>query len=177
VRSMDDKTQERLAERTRRYGAAVETKATSREHGRYVGFRVRETVLGVPVAMVSEFAALEHWVPLGGQSHVLGVAQLRGEVMALVDLFEALTGSASEIGDWLVVLQGRGGRTAAPVSEVLGTRSVLESDLVPRDQVPPLCPAVTAATSDLWHLLDGAALAAALDAGVKAASGPPASTD
>jgi chemotaxis signal transduction protein len=163
---MDEKTLARLLERTRRFGAAAETKAASRELGRYVGFRVRDTILGIPVSMVHEFAPLAQWVPLGGLRHVLGIAQLRGEVMALVDLSLALAGRPSEIGDWIVVLQGRGGRTAAPVSEVLGTRSVLEDELVPEGQVPPLCPAVTGTTRDLWHLLDGAAVTAALDAEV-----------
>jgi chemotaxis signal transduction protein len=163
---MDEKTRARFEERTRRFGAAAETKAAAREVGRYVGFRVQDAILGVPVAMVHEFAPLAQWVPLGGLRHVLGIAQLRGEVMALVDLLEALTGRATEIGDWIVVLQGRGGRTAAPVSEVLGTRSVHEDELVPSGQVLPLCPAVIGTTRDLWHLLDAPAVTAALDAQV-----------
>jgi chemotaxis signal transduction protein len=171
---MDEKTLARLEERTRRYGAPAETKAASRELGRFVGFRVRDTILGIPVAMVHEFAPLAQWVPLGGLRHVLGIAQLRGEVMALVDLFEALAGRPSEVGDFIVVLQGRGGRTAAPVSEVLGTRSVLEEELVPAGQLPLLCPAVTGTTLDLWHLLDGAAVTAALDAGVPTGPAGPA---
>jgi chemotaxis signal transduction protein len=101
---------------------------------------------------------------MGGLRHVLGIAQLRGEVLSLVDLFEALVGQRSEIGQWIVVLQGRGGRTAAPVSEVLGSRSVLEDELVPEGQVPALCPAIIGTTRDLWHLLDAAAVTAALDA-------------
>jgi chemotaxis signal transduction protein len=160
---MDERMREQLEERTRRFGAARETKSASREHGRYVGFRVHDTTLGVPVSLVNEFAPLTHWVPLRGLRHVLGVAQLRGEVMALVDLFEALTGRGAAVGDWVVVLQGRGGRTAAPVSEVLGTRTVLESELLAPGQLPPLCPAVAAVTQDLWHLLDGAAVTASLD--------------
>ena len=60
--------------------------------------------------------------------------------MALVDLYEALVGRRSESTDWIVVLQGRGGRTAAPVSEVLGTRSVLEDELVPEGLVPAAVP-------------------------------------
>ena len=63
---MDETTRTRLEERTRRYGAKLEAKAASRELGRYVGFRVQDTILGIPVSMVHEFAPLAQWVPLGG---------------------------------------------------------------------------------------------------------------
>ncbi len=162
---MDERTRATLEERSRRYGAAAEVRAASKELGRYVGFRVADTVLGLPVALVHEFAPLRSWVPLGGVPHVLGVTQLRGEALALLDLLGALAGRSSGEGDWLVVLQGRGGRTAAVVTEVLGSRTVHEGELAPPGQVPPLCAGVTAVTRDLWHLLDGGAAIAALDAG------------
>jgi chemotaxis signal transduction protein len=160
---MDDRTRSQLAERSRRVAQPATAKSASREVGRFVGFRVQDTLFGVPVSMVHEFARLTHWVPLAGAPHVLGVAQLRGEAIALVDLLGALTGRPCEIGDWIVVLQGRGGRVAAPVSEVRETRLVLESDLAPRDQLSAPSPAATAVTNDLWWLLEGPALGAALD--------------
>jgi chemotaxis signal transduction protein len=166
---MDEKIHKQLLERTRRYGTAIETKASSREVGRFVGLRIQDTNLGLPVSLVHEFAPLTHWVPLRGLRHALGVAQLRGEVMGFVDLLETLTGRRSEVGDLMVVLQGRGGRTAAPISEILGARTVLESDILPREQVPPLGPAFMGVTSDLWHLLDAGAVTAALDADVPSA--------
>jgi len=168
---MDERTRAQLEARTERFGAAVEARSASRELGRYVGFRVGDTILGVPVAVVHEFAPLAQWVPLAGRRNVLGIAQLRGEVMALVDLGQALLGRRSPSSEWIVVLEGRGGRTAAPVDEVLGTRGVLEDELCPAGQVPPPCPAVTGTTRDLWHLLDAAAVAAALDAEVASGGG------
>lgn len=162
---MDEATRATLEERGRRYGAPAEVKAAAADVGRYAGLRIHDAVLGVPIALVHEFAPLRQWVPLAGAAHVLGVAQLRGEVLALVDLLQALTGRPSELGEWMVVLQGRGGRTAAPVSEVLDSRTVTEADLAPPGQVAPLCPAVKFVTSDLWHLLDAEAARAALDGG------------
>lgn len=167
---MDEAMRATLEERGRRYGAPVEAKAAAVDVGRYAGFRIHDAVLGVPISLVHEFAPLRHWVPLSGAAHVLGVAQLRGEVLALVDLLQALTGRPSELGEWMVVLQGRGGRTAAPVSEVLDTRTVTEADLAPQGQAVPLCAAVTRVTSDLWHLLDTEAALAALG-GTKASKG------
>ncbi len=159
---MDERTRQALLERGRRYGAPVEVKAASRPVGRYVGFRARDAILGLPVAMVHEFARLEHWVPLRRGRTVLGLTQLRGEVLGLVDLLAAALDQPCEVESWMIVLDVRGGRAAAPVSEVLGTRTVTEAELAPPEQLVRRSPAVAHVTHDLWQLLDPAAIAAAL---------------
>jgi chemotaxis signal transduction protein len=141
----------------------VGTKAASRAVGRYVGFKVEDVVFGLPVAMVHEFARLEHWVPLRTGRTVLGLTQLRGEVLGLVDLLAGVLDRPSQVGAMMLVFELRGGRAAAPVSEVLGTRAVTESDLAPPEQLVPQGPAVAHVTRDLWLLLDATAVRAALD--------------
>jgi len=164
---MDDRTRETLEARRQRYGAAPPERTAPNVVGSFVGLRIHDVTLGLPVTLVHEFAPLKHWVPLAAGRNILGIAQLRGEVLALVDLLAALTGRASPAASWMVVVQGRGGRAAAPVAEVLGTRVVTESDLAPASQVTPLCDATTRVTRDLWHLVDAVALTAALDAGAE----------
>ncbi len=160
--AMPDALRARLEARTKRYGAAP-TQATARDVGTYAGCRLGDLVLGLPVAVVHEFAPLERWTHLKGHPHLLGVTQLRGEVMAFVDLLAALSGRMTGDAEWMAILQGRGGRAAVPVTEVLGTRMVTTADLLPAEQAPTVGPGVAATTSDLWFLLDPAAVGAALD--------------
>jgi hypothetical protein len=63
----------------------------------------------------------------------------------------------------MVVLEGRGGRAAAPVSEVLGMRELRSRELLPAEQSPLLGAGISAVTHDLWFLVDPAALQAALE--------------
>jgi chemotaxis signal transduction protein len=153
---MNERERALLEQRTRRYAAALETDDQAQVLGTFVGCRISETLVGLPVAIVHEFAALERWTPLRGQRFVLGATQVRGEVMALVDLLEGLLARASGECGWMVVLQGRGGRAAAPISEMLGTRIVLASELLPAAQAPLSARGIVGTTGDLWLLLDAA---------------------
>jgi len=155
-----------LAERARRYGAAVSVAAAGAEVGTFVGCRAGDAVFGFPVALVTEIAPLQCFTPLAGLRFVRGLTHLRGDVMALVDVFEALTGRPSPQGHWMLVLEGRGGRAAVPVEEFLGARLVREPDLLPAERAPELMQGITAATQDLWLLLDAAAVKSFIDKGV-----------
>jgi chemotaxis signal transduction protein len=164
---MDDRVRRVLEERTRRYGQRVEAPDPGEPLGSFAGVRFGALVLGLPVDRVHETAPLGRWTPLGGQAFLLGVTQLRGEVMGLVDLPGALGARAPEgrpASAWMAVLQGRGGRAATPVDEVLGTRVVHAPELLPPGEAPALCSGVTGVTRDLWFLLATDALDAALEA-------------
>ncbi|HBL27868.1 MAG TPA: hypothetical protein DD490_13600 [Acidobacteria bacterium] len=153
-----------LAERARRYGAPVQAATTGGEVGTFVGCRVGDTVLGFPVALVAEIAPLQRFTPLAGLRFARGLTHLRGDVMALVDVFAALTGQPARQGPWMLVLEGRDGRTAVPVEEFLGARLVREPDLLPAERAPELMRGITAATQDLWLLLDTATVKGFIDA-------------
>jgi chemotaxis signal transduction protein len=157
-----------LDERARRYGAPVREAAVGAEVGTFVGCKAGDTVFGFPVALVTELAPLQCFTPLAGLRFVRGLTHLRGDVMALVDVFEALTGRPSPRSPWMLVLEGRGGRAAVPVEEFLGARLVREPDLLPAERAPRLMRGITAATQDLWLLLDAAAVKDFIDKGVPA---------
>lgn len=151
--------------RAKRYGDSVGDLSLGTEVGSFVGCRAGDAVFGFPVALVAGFAPLPRFTPLAGLRFVRGLTHLRGDVMALVDVFEAVTGRAARIGHWMLVLEGRGGRVAVPVEEFLSTRVVHEPDLLPVEQTPELMRGITRATRDLWLLLDTAVVRGFIDAG------------
>lgn len=151
---MDDRMLSILQERTHRYGAAIETKKSQAEFGTFVGFRIREFIVGIPAQLVHEFAPLTSWTPFAGLAYLIGITHLRGDVMALMDLLKAITGRPSEQCSWMIVLQGKGGRVAAAVSEILGIRTIGMENLLEPEQSPIHSPLVLATTSDFWFLLD-----------------------
>lgn len=160
-----------LDQRAQRYGAAASVEALSAEVGTFVGCRAGDAVFGFPVGMVAGLAALPRFTPISGLRFVRGLTHLRGDVMALVDVIEAVTGRSAKMGHWMLVLEGRGARAAAPVEEFLDTRLVREADLLPAEQAPRLMRGITSATKDLWLLLDTAAIQGFVDAGAAAARG------
>jgi chemotaxis signal transduction protein len=152
-----------LAERGERYGAAVGEADRGAEVGTFVGCRAGDVVFGVPVSLVAEFAPLQRFTPLAGLRFVRGLTHLRGDVMALVDVFEAVTGMPTRLGQWMLVLEGRSSRAAVPVDEFLATRSVHEPELLPPERAPELMRGIAAATEDLWLLLDVATVRSLID--------------
>ncbi len=154
-----------LDRRARRYGESAEVVALGEEVGAFVGCRAGDAVFGFPVGLVAGFAPLPRFTPVAGLRFVRGLTHLRGDVMALVDVFEAITGRAARIGHWMLILEGRGGRVAAPVEAFLDTRVVYQPDLLPAEQTPELMRGITRVTRDLWLLLDPAAVRGFIDAG------------
>lgn len=151
---MDERSLSILQDRTRRYGAAVESKKIEQSIGAFVGCRIGDMQLGLPSEIVHEFAPLVHWSPFRGRRCLLGITHLRGDVMSLIDLFEALVGKPSGKCAWMAILQGRGGRVAVPVGEILGIRSVQIGEILPPEQSPFASPLIMATTVDLWFLLE-----------------------
>lgn len=160
---MDSKTLEILQQRALRYGKPLDTRSTNPALGTFVGCRIGEIHLGLPSEMVHEFAPLSHYTPFRGRKSLVGLTHLRGDVMSLLDLLEAVTGNATGKCQWMVVLQGLGGRVAAPVNSILGIRIVEMAELLPQDQNPIASPLVMAATNDLWFLLDEQKLQSAFE--------------
>lgn len=152
---MDDRTLAILQQRTRRYAAKPDA-ARSEEIalGTFVGYRVGELTFGLPSSIVHEFAALHHWTPFEGKEFLIGITHLRGDVMSLIDLLKAVTGKPSPPCQWMVVLQGKGGRVAAPATEIIGIREIEMNELLPPEQCPLHSPLIMATTGDLWLVLD-----------------------
>lgn len=165
----DEAFKKSLDARALRYGASVDQASSAAEVGTFVGCRAGDAIFGFPVALVAGFAPLPRFTPVSGLRFVRGLTHLRGDVMALVDVFEAVTGRMAKMGHWMLVLEGRGGRAAVPVEEFLSTRLVREPDLLPAERAPELMKGVSSATTDLWLLLEAATVRGFIDAGAAAA--------
>ncbi|MGH8124181.1 MAG: chemotaxis protein CheW [Rudaea sp.] len=103
---------------------------------RGIGFRIGARYLASSLGEVTEILAIPSLAPVPAtQSWLLGVANVRGNLIALVDLRQFLTGVRSlllETSRVLVVRQ-HGGSVGLLVDEVLGQRN-----FSPEQSVPPL---------------------------------------
>ncbi|MEO8361695.1 MAG: chemotaxis protein CheW [Vicinamibacteria bacterium] len=152
-----------LRKRAARYSEAPIKAVVSRSLGDFVGCRIAGQSIGLPMNVVEEFAPLLVFTPLPGIEGVLGVTQLRGEFLSVLDLGKLLLGKAMTGAALMVVLSTPSGRSAALVDEILGKRPIFESDLLPESQVALPGPAFVAMTRELWALVDASRLARLLD--------------
>lgn len=160
---MVETTNEILRKRAARYSQAPIKEVVSRSLGDFVGCRIGRQSIGLPVNVVEEFAPLLVFTPLPGIEGVLGVTQLRGEFLSVLDLGKLLLGKTMAGASLMVVLATPAGRTAALVDEILGKRLILESDLLPESQFASPGPDFVAITRELWALVDSSRLVRTLD--------------
>lgn len=131
-----------VEESTRHY--SVERKAEASDTRSIVIFRIGPEWLGLPTRMFSEFVDLRtiHSLPHRPDKIVLGVANVRGELLVCVSLAEVLgigraplsqTARVGAACPRLVVVGERRSRIAFPVDEVHGTHKFSPDQLT---QVP-----------------------------------------
>lgn len=105
-------------------------------------FRIRSERLALPTRALTEIASLRpiHSIPHRRGDVVLGLANIRGELLVCLSLHEMLSvQTASDVVEEegqdaagrLLVIQREGTRAVCPVDEVHGIERVLESDLGP----------------------------------------------
>jgi chemotaxis-related protein WspD len=103
-------------------------------------FRVRSERLALPTSALTEIASLRsiHSIPHRRGGAVLGLANIRGELLMCVSLHQLLGVRESQEGEQpehaaarLLVIQREGMRAVCPVDEVHGIERILERDLGP----------------------------------------------
>lgn len=103
---------------------------------RGIGFRIGARYLASSLGEVTEILTIPSLAPVPGtQSWMLGVANVRGNLIALVDLRQFLTGVRSVLFETsrVLVVRQSGGSVGLLVDEVLGQRN-----FSPEQRVPPL---------------------------------------
>lgn len=109
--------------------------------------------VGIPTGDVRELVPLPDVTPLPElPPWLLGIAQVRGELLGVVDLASIL-GASGERPSVLVVVEGTGGPLGLAVQSVLGFRDVYEDELSDELGMDPQRP-IRAMTRDLVALLD-----------------------
>lgn len=115
---------------------------------------------GLPVDALRQVVPLPKVAPLRSErAYLLGVAQVRGELLGVVDLAALLGAPADPEPRWLAVVGSDRGPFGLCLSRVHGFREIRATELAP-DLVRPDRP-VVAVTRDLVALLDLPRLAAA----------------
>jgi len=155
---MDERVMAILKKRAQRYAPPLEEKKQDILVGVFVGCRIGDIQFGLPSEAIVECAPLIHWTPFFGHKYLLGITHLRGDVMSLLDLSEAVTGKPSGDCGNMAVIQAPDGRFAVPVAEVLGMRNVENNDLTPEEELTLKSDLIFAATRDFWFLLKEKAL-------------------
>ncbi|MEN4904603.1 chemotaxis protein CheW [Luteimonas sp. TWI1416] len=105
---------------------------------RGVGYRVGRRLLASAFDEVVEILAMPPVTPVpGAQPWMLGVGNVRGALLPIVDLRQFLEGepSARQDGQRMLLVRQPGGDVAVTIDALLGQRSFLEQDQVPPDRI------------------------------------------
>lgn len=104
---------------------------------RGVGFRIGSRRLAAEFGEVREILTVPQITPVPGtQPWMLGVANVRGGLLPIVDMKQFLEGERTVLHESLRVLLVRqaGGDVAVLVDELFGQRSFVEEQLLPEDE-------------------------------------------
>ena len=105
---------------------------------RGVGFRIGKRRLAAAFDEVVEILPMPQVTPVpGAQPWMLGVANIRGNLLPIVDLKQFLEGERTVLheGQRVLIVRQPGGDVALTIDELFGQRSFLEEDEVSADRV------------------------------------------
>jgi chemotaxis signal transduction protein len=116
----------------------------------HVHVRVGRERYAFPIAHVREVAELEEVTPVpGAGGAVLGVRNLRGRVLPVLDLATAIDVPRAQAASRMVVVEGQAGEAGIAVDEIVGVGSL-----------PPPTVGVDGAALDGAAVVDGVLIAA-----------------
>src|SRR5918993_5374310 len=107
-------------------------------HWRGVGFRLGQRRLVSSFDEVMEILPLPAVTPVpGAQSWMLGVANVRGTLLPVVDLKQFLEGERTVIheGQRVLIVRQSGGDVAVTIDELYGQRSFVEAQMIETDGI------------------------------------------
>jgi len=106
---------------------------------RGVGYRIGQRRLASGFEEVVEILPMPQVTPVpGAQPWMLGVANIRGNLLPTVDLKQFLEGERTVLheGQRVLVVRQPGGDVAVTIDELFGQRSFLEEQLLAADELP-----------------------------------------
>jgi twitching motility protein PilI len=106
---------------------------------RGVGFRIGQKRLAAGFDEVVEILPMPQVTPVpGAQPWMLGVANIRGNLLPIVDLKQFLEGERTVIheGQRVLIVRQPGGDVAVTIDELFGQRSFVEEQLLPTESLP-----------------------------------------
>jgi twitching motility protein PilI len=106
---------------------------------RGVGFRIGQKRLAAGFDEVVEILPMPQVTPVpGAQPWMLGVANIRGNLLPIVDLKQFLEGERTVIheGQRVLIVRQPGGDVAVTIDELFGQRSFVEEQLLAPESLP-----------------------------------------
>ncbi len=102
----------------------------------FLAIYLENELMGIPLTKVVEITKMRDIVPVPfSQSHIRGVINIRGEIMAIVSLKETLGLKETRDSERIVILETRFGKIGIIVDEIYGVIKVREDDLEPNPMV------------------------------------------
>ncbi|MGC8588472.1 MAG: chemotaxis protein CheW [Hydrogenobaculum sp.] len=102
----------------------------------FLAIYLENELMGIPLTKVVEITKIRDIVPVPfSKSHIRGVINIRGEIMAIVSLKETLGLSETRESQRIVILETRFGKIGIIVDEIYGVIKVREDDLEPNPMV------------------------------------------
>jgi len=106
---------------------------------RGVGYRVGQRRLASGFDEVVEILPMPQVTPVpGSQPWMLGVANIRGNLLPIVDLKQFLEGERTVLheGQRMLIVRQPGGDVAVTIDELFGQRSFVDEQAMPADELP-----------------------------------------
>ncbi|GAB6078155.1 chemotaxis protein CheW [Hydrogenobaculum acidophilum] len=102
----------------------------------FLAIYLESELMGIPLTKVVEITKMRDIVPVPfSKSHIRGVINIRGEIMAIVSLKETLGLNETRESQRIVILETRFGKIGIIVDEIYGVIKVKEDDLEPNPMV------------------------------------------
>jgi purine-binding chemotaxis protein CheW len=102
----------------------------------FLAIYLENELMGIPLTKVVEITKMRDIVPVPfSKSHIRGVINIRGEIMAIVSLKETLGLNETRESQRIVILETRFGKIGIIVDEIYGVIKVREDDLEPNPMV------------------------------------------
>jgi len=102
----------------------------------FLAIYLESELMGIPLTKVVEITKMRDIVPVPfSKSHIRGVINIRGEIMAIVSLKETLGLRETRESERIVIIETKFGKLGIIVDEIYGVIKVREDQLEPNPMV------------------------------------------
>jgi len=102
----------------------------------FLAIYLESELMGIPLTKVVEITKMRDIVPVPfSKSHIRGVINIRGEIMAIVSLKETLGLRETRESERIVIIETKFGKLGIIVDEIYGVLKVREDQLEPNPMV------------------------------------------
>ncbi len=142
-----------LKKRAERYHTKPEPKEKDYLYTVFV-CRIDLHIYAFPINLIHELVPVQKWTPLPGKPPLIGITQVRGEVLTVFDFNDSFFKTVTKEKNWLLILKGKSGKIGIPVTECLGVEKISSEQLIPQDRWPIKKDCIADVTDEFWLIID-----------------------